>query len=74
MKIVLTGANGFIGSNLCNYLSKKYQILALSRNASNIHFNENLKYLQYNLENIEDFNFIMKQCIKNREKNCQNNK
>jgi len=54
MKIVLTGANGFIGSNLCNYLSKKYQVLALSRNSNNLDVNDNLKYFQYNLENIED--------------------
>ncbi|MBN2137513.1 MAG: TIGR01777 family oxidoreductase [Sedimentisphaerales bacterium] len=33
MKIVITGATGFIGRALCEYLSGSYEIVALSRNA-----------------------------------------
>jgi len=34
MKVVITGATGFIGSALCKELHKDYQVIALSRDAS----------------------------------------
>ncbi len=46
MKILLTGATGFIGKNFCDYLNnKKYPVLALSR-ARNLKKNKNITYLQ----------------------------
>ena len=46
MKILLTGATGFIGKNFCDYISnKKYPVLALSR-ARNLKKNKNITYLQ----------------------------
>ena len=32
MKIIITGANGFIGSNLVKYLEKEYELLTVTRN------------------------------------------
>ncbi len=33
MRVVITGATGFIGKDLCQELAKNYEIAALSRNA-----------------------------------------
>ena len=30
-KLLITGANGFIGSNICNFFDKKFQVICLSR-------------------------------------------
>lgn len=37
MKILITGATGFIGSNLMNYFSKKYDVYGTTRKKSNSH-------------------------------------
>ncbi len=42
MKILITGAGGFLGSNLCNLLSKKHSILALSRSFDKLEINNNI--------------------------------
>ena len=42
-KILITGANGFIGSNLCDcFLSKGYEVYGLVRKTSDFHFLEGL--------------------------------
>ncbi len=42
--VLITGANGFIGSNLCRYfLSKDYNVYGLVRETSDIHFLEGQK-------------------------------
>jgi len=42
MNILITGAGGFLGSNICNLLSKKHSIIALSRNFDKIKINNNI--------------------------------
>ena len=62
MKILITGAGGFIGSNICNLLSNSYTVLALSRNFDKLEKNPNIICHHsnmadyYSLENIF-FNF-----------------
>ncbi len=42
-RVLITGANGFIGSNLCTYfLERSYEVYGLVRESSNLHFLENL--------------------------------
>ncbi len=42
-KVLITGANGFIGSNLCRYLlAKGYDVYGLVRRTSDLHFLEGL--------------------------------
>jgi nucleoside-diphosphate-sugar epimerase len=55
MKIVITGANGFIGSNLCNYLSLDNEILAVSRNNNNIQDNQKIQFLKCDLKTISNY-------------------
>lgn len=45
MKILITGANGYIGKSLSNALSKKYEITLLTRNEANLtNFDEVKKF------------------------------
>jgi len=55
MNIIITGAGGFLGSNICNSLSKNHKILAFSRKCENININENVQFVKYDLANIDDF-------------------
>jgi dihydroflavonol-4-reductase len=42
-RVLITGANGFIGSNLCRYfLDHSYEVAALVRRSSDLHFLEGL--------------------------------
>lgn len=42
-RVLITGANGFIGSNLCRYfLDRSYEVVALVRGSSNLSFLEGL--------------------------------
>jgi dihydroflavonol-4-reductase len=42
-RVLVTGANGFIGSNLCRYfLERSFEVVGLVRENSNLHFLENL--------------------------------
>ena len=51
MKIIITGANGYLGSSLIQYLSKfNYKILGVYRKKLKIRIkNKNIKYIQHNL-------------------------
>ncbi len=52
MKIAVTGANGFLGSNVCELLSKEHKILAISRKNDKLYVNDNLSFLQCDFVNI----------------------
>ena len=63
MKILITGAGGFLGSNICNLLSKKHEILAISRNFEKLNRESNiichkLDMADYNLLKEQVQNFI----------------
>ncbi|WP_418181130.1 NAD-dependent epimerase/dehydratase family protein [Aliarcobacter lanthieri] len=63
MKILVTGATGFIGSHLINELlkDKNNQIIATSRNiekAKNYKWFSKVKYIPYNLDNNEEQNLF----------------
>jgi len=57
MKILLTGANGFIGTNLTNLLSKKHNVLAVSRSFSNL-INCDVKLIECSFENYGNLNQV----------------
>ncbi len=52
MKILVTGASGFVGSNLIEYLNAKecYGVLALIRSPRNLHSGSNLEYRYFDLD------------------------
>jgi nucleoside-diphosphate-sugar epimerase len=52
MNIVVTGSNGFLGSNVCELLSKEHKILALSRKNDKLYEHDNLSFLQCEFVNI----------------------
>ena len=54
MKILLTGAGGFLGSNLCNMLSQEHEILAVSRKFDNLVDNGKIKFAKYDLDQYID--------------------
>lgn len=58
IKLLITGASGFLGLNLCNLLRGKYEILAIY-NKNNIKIN-NIKKIKINLKN----KFLIKKIIK----------
>ena len=62
-KILLTGSNGFIGSNLIEELSKKYEIYCVIRSKKNIINKKNVFYisstnLKYSLDSNKFFSII----------------
>lgn len=60
MNILITGANGFIGSNLCRYfLKKSYSVYGLVRKTSDLHFLEdvNIKLIFGDLIEVEKIEF-----------------
>lgn len=58
MKILLTGASGYIGGNLMESLKEDYEIIAISRNTDNKEDEENVTwkeadlYSQLDIENV----------------------
>jgi nucleoside-diphosphate-sugar epimerase len=42
MNILITGAGGFLGSNICNLLSEKHNIMALSRKFDKVNLDKNI--------------------------------
>ena len=58
--ILITGANGFIGSNLCRYfLKNNYNVYGLVRKTSDLHFLEdlNIKLIYGDLNEVEKIKF-----------------
>ena len=53
-KILITGANGLLGRNLVELLSKKYKVYALVQDKKKIKFkiNKNISILEIDLANI----------------------
>ena len=54
--VLITGANGFIGSNLCRYFSDKgYRVHGLVRKTSDLHFldGQNVKRIYGDLNEVE---------------------
>ena len=59
MKIAITGANGFIGKSLLNYLSGRYELYALSRR--NKFESKSVNYINYDInKNNENLENILK--------------
>ena len=59
MKICVTGANGFVGSNLCKTLIEKgHQVIGLARNTSNLEFIDNLSELEVCTGDLTDPNSL----------------
>lgn len=59
--ILITGANGFIGSNLSKYfLNKNYDVYGLVRETSDLHFLEglNIKLIYGDLNKVEKIHFL----------------
>jgi len=52
MKILVTGASGFVGSNLIEYLNDKecYGVVALIRSSRNLHSGLNVEYRYFDLD------------------------
>lgn len=59
MKILLTGANGFLGTNLTNLLSKKHEVIAVSRSFSNL-ISCDVKLIEFTFENYDKLNEVFK--------------
>lgn len=56
-KIAVVGSNGFIGSNLVDYLSKHYQVIAFSSKPLGFKTNQKVKYINsknLNINNIKN--------------------
>ena len=56
-RVLITGANGFIGSNLCRwFLERRYEVIALVRRSANLHFLEGLpvRMVRADLADAED--------------------
>lgn len=68
MKILVTGATGFLGRNVCRILSEKgYSILATGRDVEigkEISKLKNVKFISGDLNNIEFCDRLMKNCYK----------
>jgi nucleoside-diphosphate-sugar epimerase len=54
MRILITGADGFLGTNICNHLSKNNMIIAISRKFENITKNDNIFCFKYDMENYDN--------------------
>ena len=46
-KILISGSTGFIGSNLIDFFSKKYEVYAVIRSLKNKNLNKSINYLRY---------------------------
>jgi UDP-glucose 4-epimerase len=66
MKVLVTGADGFIGSHLCQFLLKEnHQIIAISRNFKQLpKLISNLDKIDFNQIDVTDFSSLSKIIIK----------
>ena len=55
MKILLTGATGFLGKNLLPILLKKHKVLVITKNLK-LKNNLNQKIIYSKIENLNDYN------------------
>lgn len=58
MRILITGADGFLGTNLCNHLSPNNLIIAVSRKFKNININENTFCFKFNMEDYDNLESV----------------
>jgi UDP-glucose 4-epimerase len=61
-KIVITGASGFIGKNVVNYLKDNYTIFAIARRSSTeaeVPFHINIHWIQWDIAKIENIKEII---------------
>lgn len=63
MKVLVTGSNGFIGSNVCETLKKNYKVIGIGTKS-----NSKVSDIEYHKMNIESVDFVDK--IKNKIQNC----
>ena len=84
MKILITGANGFLAQHLCLFLADKgFQVIAVSRGERNIPSNEQISYYNLELTNVSlvgDFvkyhqpDVIIHAAAMSKPDDCNNNK
>jgi len=55
MRIMITGANGFLGSHLVEHLCKEHKIYAFSVNQYNIKEHKNIKFEKFSIEKIKNY-------------------
>src|SRR5687768_5008946 len=55
MKILITGANGFLGQHLCRFLKKRHSVFATGRGSKRIPFAD----VQYYTCDITDFSSVV---------------
>ena len=55
MKIIVTGATGFIGKALCNELAKEHNVIALTRRPekASVFFEKRVDIIKWNPKDIE---------------------
>ena len=68
MKVLVTGADGFIGSHLCQFLLKEnHEIIAISRNFKQLpNLISNSDKIDFNQVNVTDFSSLSKIIIKHK--------
>lgn len=65
MKVLLTGASGYIGGNLLEQLKDDYEIVAASRSTDNKEDEKNVTWKKVDLYALEDIEAAMgKACIR----------
>lgn len=84
MKVLITGANGFLGQHLCTYLANKhFEVITANRGESRIPFHENIKYCKVDLTKEDEVALMLSQttpdvvihtAAMSKPDECENNK